>query len=84
MNKLRLDISSLRADGARVEVSFTTPNGQQVKGAIEQSFFEDFMGQPNPQLTQAHKQRIVSDNEAWLATEAERQLELGYREITIA
>lgn len=84
MSNLRLDLSSLRADGGRVEVSFTAPNGKTVRGAIEQSFFEDFMGQPNPRLTPQHTQRIVADNQAWLAAEAERQLNLGYREITIA
>jgi hypothetical protein len=78
-----LDLRSLRADGGRVECTFVTPDGQAVRGAIEKSFFEEFLTQPKQILSPMHTQRIVSDNAAYLAAEAERQLRLGHRNVTI-
>lgn len=85
MNKphVTLDLRSLRADGGRVECTFVTAEGQAVQGAIEKSFFEEFLTQPKQVLSPVHTQRIVSDNAAYLASEAERQLRMGHRNITI-
>lgn len=85
MNKqlVTLDIRSLRADGGRVECTFVTAEGQVVQGAIEKSFFDEFATQPRQTLSPMHTQRIVADNAAYLASEAERQLRMGHRNITI-
>lgn len=81
--QVTLDLRSLRADSGRVECTFVTAQGQAVKGAIEKSFFEEFLTQPKQVLSPVHTQRIVSDNAAYLAAEAERQLRMGHRNITI-
>lgn len=83
MSSVKLDLKSLRADGARVECTFVTPEGRAVRGAIEKSFFEEFLTEPKQVLSPIRTQRIVSDNESYLSAEAERQLRMGHRNITI-
>lgn len=80
---MTLDLRTLRADGGRVECTFVTAEGQTVKGAIEKSFFEEFLTQPQQVLSPVHTQRIVTDNTAYLTAEAERQLRMGHSNITI-
>lgn len=79
-----LNLTTLKADDARVEVSFTVGNGQVVKGSIENSFFQEFVSSPAQQLSPARRQRIVEENATWLAAEADRQLRMGHTQITIA
>jgi hypothetical protein len=80
---VQLDLKSLRADGARVECTFVTGEGRLVRGEIEKSFFEEFATVPAQTLTPVKQQRIVADNAAYLAEQAERQLRLGHRTVTI-
>lgn len=70
------------ADGGRVECVVNTSRGA-VTSVIERSFFEDFTGNPNPQLTPKQQERIITTNAEWLATEAERQLSMGFKEVVI-
>lgn len=79
-----LNLTTLKADDARVEVSFTVGNGEVIKGSIENSFFQEFISAPNQQLSPARRQRIVAENAAWLTAEADRQLRMGHTQITIA
>lgn len=81
---LKLNLSSLKADGAKVELQFTTQDGAVVAGHIEQTFFEEFAGTPNVTLTPARKQRILEQNTDWLVAEAERQLMTGMNKVVIA
>ncbi|MFZ2587339.1 MAG: hypothetical protein WAZ18_04375 [Alphaproteobacteria bacterium] len=80
----RLNLAALNATDAHVEVSFTTGNGEIVKGSIENSFFDEFVAQPNQKLSAAKRQRILNDNVPFLIAEADRQLRLGHKHITIA
>lgn len=81
---MKLILESLRlADGGRVECSVATPDGTVMQGVIENAFFEDFMGMPNPDLTPVKRGRIVQDNIAYLEGEAERQWQMGSRELII-
>lgn len=80
---VKLDLRSLQADGGRVECTFVTPDGKAVRGAIEKSFFDEFLTQPAQTLSPVRTQRIVAENEAYLVGEAERQLRMGHRNITI-
>lgn len=83
MSQTKLLLDSIRqADGGRVECTVSTPSGV-VRGVIEESFFEDFMGQPKPQLTPVQRQRIVRENAEWFQTEADRQLRMGNRQVVI-
>lgn len=79
-----LNLAALNADGASVEVTFTTGNGQVVKGSIENSFFEEFAPTPTHTLSPARRARIVQDNADWLANEAERQLRMGAQHVVIS
>lgn len=83
MAQLKLDLTSLKPTAGRVECSFVTPQGTVVKGAIEESFFQDFLSQPTPKLSVIHQQRILADNQTWLVAEAERQLRLGHTSVII-
>lgn len=80
--KLLLDTVKL-ADGGRVECSVAAPDGSVVKGVIEQAFFEDFMGMPEPRLSLAQRGRIVQDNLDYFEREATRQWQLGNRDLII-
>jgi hypothetical protein len=70
------------ADGGRVECMVQTRFGT-TPSIIEKSFFEDFMGMPNPTLSAKQQVRIVENNAEWLAAEAERQLSLGFGQVVI-
>ena len=71
-----------QADGGFVEYTVETAVGP-VRGVIENTFFEDFMGQPQPQLTAQRKAQIALENLAYFEAEAARQLREGKREIII-
>jgi hypothetical protein len=84
MAVVKLMLETLRmADGGRVVCDVATPEGELVKAMIEHSFFEDFMGSPQPNLTVQKQDRIVRDNVGYLEAEVERQLQLGSRELVI-
>lgn len=80
--KLLLDTLKL-ADGGQVECSVAAPDGTVVPGVIEQAFFEDFMGTPEPKLSAAHRGRIIQDNVAYFEEEATRQWQAGRRDLVI-
>lgn len=83
-NAAKLLTDTLRlADGGRVECDVMTPDGSVAHGVIEHSFFEDFMGVPNPKLTPEKQSRIVQENMAYLEAEADRQWRMGLREVVI-
>lgn len=84
MTDVTLDLRSLRADGAKVECSFVTREGRVVRGEIEKTFFEEFSTAPAQPLSPQRRQRIVADNAAYLAEQAEKQLRLGHRTVTIS
>lgn len=73
-----------QADSGTVTCVLQTDRGE-VRGTIEQSFFEEFFGAPAPtqQVSTARAQRVLQDNQNWLEAEAERQLTLGAQEIVI-
>lgn len=77
MDSLRL------ADGGKVECRVTAPDGTVLRGVIEEAFFEDFMGEPKPVLSEAKRARIIHDNVAYFEKEAERQWQSGLRELVI-
>lgn len=81
-SKLLLDTLRL-ADGGHVVCDATLPDGSVVPSVIERSFFEDFMGVPNPVLTAQKQSRIVEDNLTYLEGEVERQWRLGSRSVVI-
>lgn len=84
MSGVKFLLETLRlADGGKVVCEVMTPEGDLVKSMIEQSFFEDFMGVPQPNLTPQKQSRIVHDNVSYLESEAERLLQLGHRELVI-
>ena len=71
-----------QADGGRVTCSLLTDDGR-ITGIIEQTFFDDFIGQPGVELSAAKKMRIVAENMSFLESEAAKQLHLGQREVII-
>lgn len=80
----RFLLQTLRAaDGGRVVCEVSTPDGAVVQGVIEQSFFEDFTGTPEPQLSPQKQCRIVEENLAYLEQIAGELWEMGNREIII-
>lgn len=80
----KLLLETLRqADGGTVECAVTAPDGTILRGAIEESFFEEFQIGPNTLLSPVKKARILHDNIAYLEAEAERQWRLGNRELII-
>lgn len=70
-------------DGGKVVCEVLTPDGAVVRGSIEQSFFEDFMGVPEPRLSDERRTRIVQDNVDYLEAEARRLLQLGFKDVVI-
>jgi hypothetical protein len=83
-NGVKLLLDTLKTvDGGKVVCEVLTPEGTVVRGAIEQSFFEDFMGVPEPRLSDERKSRIVQENVAYLEGEATRLLHLGFKEVVI-
>jgi hypothetical protein len=83
-NTAKLLMETLRlADGGKVVCQVATPDGGVVQGVIEQSFFEDFMGMPEPKLSPQKQGRIISENIKYLEGEADRQWRLGSRELVI-
>ena len=79
----KLLLETLRmADGGKVVCEVKSPDGV-LRSVIEQSFFEDFMGVPNPELTPQRQSRIVEENIAYLEAEAERLWLMGNRELVI-
>lgn len=81
---VKLLLDTLRTvDGGKVVCEVLTPEGTVVRGSIEQSFFEDFMGVPQPQLSAQRQNRIVQENVHYLETEAARLLEMGFKEVVI-
>jgi len=80
----KLLLETLRSvDGGKVECDVMTPDGAVVKGEIAASFFEDFMGAPEPALSPAKRTRIVRENAGYLEAEAERQWRQGHRALVI-
>lgn len=83
-NGVKLLLDTLRTvDGGKVVCEVLTPEGTVVRGSIEQSFFEDFMGSPQPDLSAQRQSRIVRENVDYLETEAARLLRLGFKEVVI-
>lgn len=83
-NTAKLLMDTLRlADGGKVVCQVVAPDGGVLQGVIEKSFFEDFMGIENPQLSPQKQGRIVSENISYLEGEADRQWRLGSREVVI-
>ncbi|PZP39437.1 MAG: hypothetical protein DI585_04140 [Pseudomonas fluorescens] len=82
---VKILLDSLRlADGGRVECRIATPDGKIVDGAIEQAFFEDFMGVPNPRIGVAHMKEILANNLDYFEKVAEQQWNMGSREVVIS
>lgn len=82
MSSAKLLLQTIRmADGGRVVCEVSTPDGGVVQGVIEPSFFEDFIGTPQPQLTPQKQSRIIEENAAYLEAEAERLWRIGDRVI---
>ncbi len=79
---MSLKLTSLNVTDATVECIFEDNTGRAVRGAIEEAFFAEFAPQPQ-QLSPQRKERIVKDNVDYLTSEVERQLRLGYRQISI-
>lgn len=78
-------LESIRtADGGKVEYSVSTPEGTILTGTIEESFFEEFMGIPQPNLKPERKVSIIRDNIPWLEAETERQFQQGNRRLVIS
>ncbi len=81
---MKLLLNTVRlADGGKVECHVAAPDGTVVTGVIEQAFFEDFMGMPDPKLTLAHRGRIIQDNIDYFEREAARQWQMGKRDLII-
>jgi hypothetical protein len=65
------------ADGGRVVCQVEAPDGSRMQGIIEDSFFEDFMGEDKPVLSAQRKARIVMDNIEYFEGELARQWAKG-------
>lgn len=65
------------ADGGRVVCQVQAPDGTQMRGVIEDSFFEDFMGADMVELTPQRRARIVLDNLHYFEGELARQWDQG-------
>lgn len=80
MTSVKILKETLRmVDGGRVVCTAETTEGARVESTIEASFFEDFMGTPNPKLSFEHKARIVMDNLAYFEKEVARQMGNGHQ-----
>ncbi|MBI1309029.1 MAG: hypothetical protein GC129_04135 [Proteobacteria bacterium] len=82
MTKLLMDSVRL-ADGGKVVCDLAAPDGGVVHAVIETSFFEDFMGMPEPRLSAQKQSRIVRENAGYLENEADRLWKAGNRELVI-
>lgn len=79
--KLLLD-SIKDADGGMVEYTVQTEQGEQVRGKIEQTFFDDFKVR-GQKMTNERKQRIARDNADYIEEIAGRQIRIGMGEVVI-
>lgn len=81
VTKLVLD-SIRQADSGSVTCTLETASGL-VSGTIEKTFFEEFFAGQQQALTPSRTQRVLTENQAWLEAEAERQLASGANQVVI-
>ncbi|PIZ31705.1 MAG: hypothetical protein COY40_01365 [Alphaproteobacteria bacterium CG_4_10_14_0_8_um_filter_53_9] len=83
VSKLVLE-SIKKADSGTVTCTLQTPGGP-VQGVIEETFFQEFFGNPTvaQTLSDTRTKRVLEENQNWLEAEADKQLASGARAIVI-
>lgn len=79
----RMLLDSIKAaDSGSVEYTVQTDSGENVRGTIEQAFFQEFKVANQP-MTEERKQRITQENADYIEEMTRRQIRIGLKDVVI-